>query len=116
MKSSSHSIIRNALRSIAGFASLAAGKIWIGSATGVAQEQTMGGEASITAAGAVTVAGTHSGSAHHAAITLATDADEVLGLSGQQITLDAQTANQVFAGPTTGAASDPDFRALVAAD
>lgn len=32
------------------------------------------------------------------------------------VTLDNQTANQVFAGPTNGAAAAPTFRALVAAD
>ena len=53
---------------------------------------------------------------HHAAVTLAADADELLSLTGQAIGFDTQTANQVLAGPTTGAAADPDFRALVAAD
>ena len=32
------------------------------------------------------------------------------------ITLNTQTANRVFAGPTTGSAAQPTFRALVAAD
>jgi len=52
----------------------------------------------------------------HNAVTLAADADTLLGLSTQQLTLDTQTANYVFAGPTTGAATDPAFRALVDAD
>ncbi len=52
----------------------------------------------------------------HSAVTLAADADTLLGLSGQQITLDTQTANRIFAGPTSGSAADPTFRALVAAD
>lgn len=55
-------------------------------------------------------------SAHHAPVTLDTDADTILGLSTQQITLDTQAANRVLAGPTTGAAADPTFRALVLAD
>lgn len=55
-------------------------------------------------------------SPHHAAVTLAADADALLGLSTQQITLDNQTANTVLAGPATGAAADPAFRALVDAD
>lgn len=54
--------------------------------------------------------------AGHAAVTLAADADVLLGLSTQQLTLDSQAANRVFAGPTTGAGADPTFRALVAAD
>jgi hypothetical protein len=37
-------------------------------------------------------------------------------LTCASITLDAQTANRVFAGPTTGVAASPTFRALVAAD
>lgn len=49
-------------------------------------------------------------------VTLASDADALLGLTGQQITLDSQSANQVFAGPVSGGAADPAFRALVAAD
>jgi hypothetical protein len=62
--------------------------------------------------------GSHEGnpSAHHAPVTLAADADELLGLSGQELTLDSQDANTVFAGPPAGGALDPDFRALVDAD
>ncbi len=52
----------------------------------------------------------------HDAVTLGVDADTILGLSTQQITLDTQTANYVFAGPATGEAADPTFRALVADD
>ena len=52
----------------------------------------------------------------HDAVTLGADADTILGLSTQQITLDTQTANYVFAGPATGEAADPTFRALVADD
>jgi hypothetical protein len=49
-------------------------------------------------------------------VTLNAAADTVLGLTGQQLTLDTQTANLVWAGPGTGAAATPTFRALVAAD
>lgn len=53
-------------------------------------------------------------------ITLSSGADAVLAISapspGQQISLDTQTANTVFAGPTSGGAAVPTFRALVAAD
>ena len=52
----------------------------------------------------------------HNPVTLAADADTLLGLSTQQLTLDSQTANRVFSGPTSGAAADPTFRALVALD
>ena len=52
----------------------------------------------------------------HAVVTLAADADAILSLSTQEIGLDTQDANTVLAGPTTGEAADPDFRALVAAD
>jgi len=49
----------------------------------------------------------------HDAVTLGTDADVLLGLSTQQLTLDSQAANLIFAGPGSGAAADPTFRALV---
>ncbi len=52
----------------------------------------------------------------HAAVTLAADADVLLGLVGQQLQLNAQVANIVFAGPAAGGAVDPTFRALVDAD
>lgn len=52
----------------------------------------------------------------HNPVTLAADADTLLGLNIQQLTLDSQSANRVFAGPTTGVAADPTFRAIVAAD
>ena len=52
----------------------------------------------------------------HDAVTLATDADAILGLNTQEINLDTQSANTVFAGPSNGADADPTFRALVADD
>lgn len=59
---------------------------------------------------------TPSGAAHDA-VTLSTDlGNNLLGLSTQQITLDNQTANYIFAGPATGAAAAPAFRAMVDAD
>jgi hypothetical protein len=54
--------------------------------------------------------------AHHNAITLDANADTLLSLSTQELGLDTQTANRVLAGPTSGAAAVPTFRALVAAD
>lgn len=53
---------------------------------------------------------------HHAAITLGADADVLLGLTGQQIDLDPQNANDVFAGPAAAPAADPTFRKLADAD
>jgi hypothetical protein len=53
----------------------------------------------------------------HDPITLSTDlGNNLLGLSTQQLTLDNQTANYVFAGPATGEAAAPAFRALVSGD
>lgn len=51
-----------------------------------------------------------------AAVTLDANAATVLNLTGQQLGLDTQTANFVWAGPTTGSPAVPTFRALVAAD
>lgn len=53
---------------------------------------------------------------HHAAVTLDANADTLLSLSTQQLGLDTQVANRVMAGPASGAAAVPTFRALVAAD
>jgi len=52
----------------------------------------------------------------HDAVTLAADIDAILGLSTQELSLDTQSANTVFAGPASGADADPTFRALVADD
>jgi len=53
----------------------------------------------------------------HDTVTLSTAANSnLLSLTGQQIGLDNQSANIVFAGPSTGAAAAPAFRALVDAD
>ena len=54
--------------------------------------------------------------AHHAAVTLDADADVLLGLTGQALSLDTQLANVVLSGPASGGAVDPTFRALVDAD
>lgn len=62
------------------------------------------------------VPATHSGSAHHVAVTLATAGDTLLGLSGQALDLDTQAANLGFFGPVSGAVAAPTFRALVNAD
>lgn len=52
----------------------------------------------------------------HDAVTLSVEVDTLFSLSTQQITLDNQVANKVFAGPTSGADAKPTFRLLVAAD
>ena len=52
----------------------------------------------------------------HAAVTLAASAGVLLGLSTQELSLDTQAANLIFAGPASGAAAAPTFRAMVAAD
>ena len=53
---------------------------------------------------------------HHAAVTLAASADAIMDLTGQAISLETETANTVLAGPASGAAAVPDFRALTNAD
>jgi hypothetical protein len=65
----------------------------------------------------ITVANLKTVFGYHAGVTLSTTLGaNLLGLSTQQLTLNNQTANYVFAGPTTGVAAAPSFRALVAAD
>lgn len=48
----------------------------------------------------------------HDAVTLSVAADTILSLSTQEVGLDVQTANYVWAGPVSGAAASPTFRAL----
>lgn len=56
------------------------------------------------------------GAGGHDPVTLAADAEVLLGLTGQQLTLDTQNPNIVLAGPAAAPAADPTFRALVDAD
>lgn len=53
---------------------------------------------------------------HHAPVTLDASADTIMDLSGQAISLETETANTVLAGPVSGVAAAPDFRALTNAD
>jgi len=85
------------------------GTIWINTAT---DDVFIAADVSVGAAiwvGPIT-------SSAHAEVTLAADAETILGLIGQQLTLDVQAANLIFAGPAAGGAVDPTFRALVDAD
>lgn len=52
----------------------------------------------------------------HNPITLDVNADTILSLSTQELGLDTQGANTIFAGPASGADAVPTFRALVADD
>lgn len=49
-------------------------------------------------------------------VSLTSSADELLGLSGQSLSLDAHPANRVLATATSGGSASPTMRALVAAD
>lgn len=57
------------------------------------------------------ISGTNSGD-----VSLNSAANSILSLSTQEIGLDTQTANYVWAGPTSGGAATPTFRALVNGD
>jgi len=52
----------------------------------------------------------------HDPVTLDANADTLLSLSSQELGLDTQSANLVFAGPGSGGAAVPTFRSLVFAD
>jgi len=52
----------------------------------------------------------------HDAVTLDANVGAFLGLTGQELNLDTQVKNKVFASPATGADAVPTFRALVADD
>jgi len=49
-------------------------------------------------------------------VSLDENVDTILGLTGQELSLDTQTANYVLAGPASGSAAVPSFRALAADD
>jgi len=70
----------------------------------------------VTIAGAGTVSTAVSGDTvtiTGTAVTLSTDlGNNLLGLSTQELTIDNQTANYVFAGPASGSAAAPAFRLL----
>lgn len=66
--------------------------------------------------GAIEISGGGGGGASHDAVTLTAAAAVLLALSGQELDLDTQLANLVFAGPVSGGAAAPTFRALADAD
>lgn len=82
----------------------------------IAVGTTPGGELGNTWA-SPTVDTTHSGSAHHSAITIDTNVDDLLTLTTQALSFKTQVANTVFAGRVdVGTALVPTFRSLVALD
>lgn len=60
--------------------------------------------------------GSGMGPSPHDPVTLDANADTLLSLSTQELGLDTQLANLVFAGPDAGDAAVPAFRSLVEAD
>jgi len=112
-------VLRASGAAAAAFASLQAADI-----PALAYLPTAGGNltGNVTADALVTIDGVDvsvhaaTANAHHNAVTLNAAADTLLGLSTQQITLDTQAANTVLAGPATGAAATPTFRAIDPAD
>lgn len=53
---------------------------------------------------------------HHDEVTLAADANTLLGLTGQQLTLDSQVQKTFLAGPASGVDADPTFRIIADGD
>jgi hypothetical protein len=77
----------------------------------------LGVDASVTIDGVDISAHAANVNAHHSQMTISDDLNNsLLSLSTQALDLDTQTANYVFAGPVSGAAAKPTFRAVVAAD
>lgn len=85
---------------------------------------TIASGASIVAASGSTITGFGGGSGSGSVTSVALSLPSIFTVTGSPITesgtltgtLATQTANRVFAGPTTGNAAAPTFRALVAAD
>lgn len=103
------------------------GQLLIGStgAAPVAATLTPGAGVSITnTAGGITIAATGSGGTVTSVALADGSATPIFSISGSPITgsgtltqtLVTQAANSVFAGPVTGSAAQPGFRALVSAD
>jgi len=63
--------------------------------------------------GSPTIDTTHSGTAHHDAVTIDTNVDDLFTLTTQAFSYKTQTANTIFSGPITGAAAVPAFRTIV---
>ena len=85
---------------------------------------TIASGASIVAASGSTITGFGGGSGSGSVTSVALSLPSIFTVTGSPITesgtltgtLATQTANRLFAGPTTGSAAAPTFRALVAAD
>jgi len=59
----------------------------------------------------------HTHANDHVAVTLSAELNSaLLGLSGQELTLDNQPAHQAFMGPASGGAGIPGFRTILAED
>ena len=74
------------------------------------------GQFTVDQKGRLTLAADVAITGSHDAVTLDVNAATILELTGQELGLDTQTANYVWAGPVSGVAAVPAFRALVAAD
>lgn len=67
--------------------------------------------------GRISGGSTPSGATAHNEVTLSSDLDDILSVdSNQTLDLTTKTANTVLAGPSSGSAAKPTFRALVADD
>ncbi|HOX23458.1 MAG TPA: hypothetical protein PLL10_08345, partial [Elusimicrobiales bacterium] len=116
---SDNSALEFAVPTLASFTGQTAWRLFYSNADGDVTELALGSDGeylkSNGAAAAPTWA-TPSGAAHDA-VTLSTAAGtNLLSLSTQEIGLDNQTANYVFAGPASGDPAAPAFRALGATD
>jgi hypothetical protein len=79
---------------------------------------TIGGNLSVTGTGTFgsAISATNLSGHNTGDLTLGSGAELWMILGGQELDTDTQAANTVLAGPTTGSAAVPDFRALVDAD
>ena len=105
-------------KGLASFTNQTAWRIFYSDGSGDVKELALGADGEYlksNGASSVPSWGTPTGAAHDA-VTLSTDlGNNLLGLSTQQLTLDSQTSNYVFAAPN-GSSGVPSFRALVSDD
>ena len=116
---SDNSALEFAVPTFASFTGQTAWRVFYSNGDGDVTELALGSDGEYLKSNGAAAApswATPSGAAHDAVTLSAAAGSNLLSLSTQEIGLDTQTANYVFAGPTSGDPAAPAFRALGASD
>lgn len=93
------------------------GQIWVGNASAVPTPVTVSGQCSMTNTGVFScTAGTVSSVAMTVPSIFSVTGSPITSTGTFGVTLNTESANAIFAGPTSGSAATPTFRAMVIAD